>query len=62
MPEPLQALIGYKLTNFGPGSVDYQNPIETVKKRLSERAQQSEFAYAGLCETGWINVHPQESF
>ncbi len=42
MPEALQALIGYKLTNFGLGSVDYQNPIETVKKRLSERARQNE--------------------
>ena len=36
MPEKLQALIGYKLTNFGLGSVDYQNPIETVKRRLEE--------------------------
>lgn len=44
MPEPLQALIGYKLTNFGLGSVDYQNPIETVKQRLNERAHQSELA------------------
>ncbi|MCY3885486.1 MAG: phytanoyl-CoA dioxygenase family protein [Gammaproteobacteria bacterium] len=38
MPERLQALIGYKLTNFGLGSVDYQNPIETVKQRLNEHA------------------------
>ena len=44
MPEPLQALIGYKLTNFGLGSVDYQNPIETVKKRLSERTRLQELA------------------
>ena len=44
MPEPLQALIGYKLTNFGLGSVDYKNPIETVKQRLSESARQSELA------------------
>ena len=36
MPEKLQALIGYKLTNFGLGTVDYRNPIETVKKRLAE--------------------------
>ena len=36
MPEKLQALIGYKLTNFGLGSVDYRNPIETVKQRLAE--------------------------
>ena len=36
MPEKLQALIGYKLTNFGLGTVDYRNPIETVKKRLLE--------------------------
>ena len=36
MPEKLQALIGYKLTNFGLGTVDYRNPIETVKKRLRE--------------------------
>ena len=36
MPEKLQALIGYKLTNFGLGTVDYRNPIETVKKRLGE--------------------------
>ncbi|MCY4013000.1 MAG: phytanoyl-CoA dioxygenase family protein [Gammaproteobacteria bacterium] len=35
MPEKLQALIGYKLTNFGLGTVDYRNPIETVKQRLS---------------------------
>lgn len=42
MPEPLQALIGYKLTNFGLGSVDYKNPIETVKQRLRHRAQLSE--------------------
>ena len=33
MPEKLQALIGYKLTNFGLGTVDYRNPIETVKRR-----------------------------
>ena len=44
MSEPLQALIGYKLTNFGLGSVDYQNPIETVKKRMGERSRQSELA------------------
>lgn len=44
MPEPLQALIGYKLTNFGLGSVDYRNPIETVKQRLSEQARQSKLA------------------
>ena len=37
MPEKLQALIGYKLTNFGLGTVDYRNPIETVKKRLIEK-------------------------
>ncbi len=37
MPEKLQALIGYKLTNFGLGSVDYRNPIETLKKRLREK-------------------------
>ena len=37
MPEKLQALIGYKLTNFGLGSVDYRNPIETVKQRQLER-------------------------
>ena len=36
MPEKLQALIGYKLTNFGLGTVDYRNPIETVKRRLGE--------------------------
>ena len=36
MPEKLQALIGYKLTNFGLGTVDYRNPIETVKRRLVE--------------------------
>ena len=36
MPEELQALIGYKLTNFGLGTVDYRNPIETVRKRLLE--------------------------
>ncbi len=35
MSEKLQALIGYKLTNFGLGTVDYRNPIETVKQRLS---------------------------
>ena len=35
MPEKLQALIGYKLTNVGLGTVDYRNPIETVKQRLS---------------------------
>jgi len=35
MPEKLQALIGYKLTNFGLGTVDYRNPMETVKQRLS---------------------------
>ncbi|MCE2460941.1 MAG: phytanoyl-CoA dioxygenase family protein [Pseudomonadales bacterium] len=35
MPEKLQALIGYKLTNFGLGTVDYRNPIETVKRRLA---------------------------
>jgi len=34
MPQKLQALIGYKLTNFGLGTVDYRNPIETVKRRL----------------------------
>ena len=38
MSEKLQALIGYKLTNFGLGTVDYRNPIETVKKRLQERS------------------------
>lgn len=38
MPQKLQALIGYKLTNFGLGTVDYRNPIETVKERLSENA------------------------
>ena len=38
MPEKLQALIGYKLTNFGLGTVDYRNPIETVKRRLEETA------------------------
>lgn len=38
MPEKLQALIGYKLTNFGLGTVDYRNPIETVKRRLREAA------------------------
>ncbi len=36
MPEKLQRLIGYKLTNFGLGTVDYRNPIETVKRRLEE--------------------------
>ena len=36
MPQKLQALIGYKLTNFGLGTVDYRNPIETVKRRLAE--------------------------
>lgn len=36
MSEKLQALIGYKLTNFGLGTVDYRNPIETVKQRLSQ--------------------------
>ena len=36
MPQKLQELIGYKLTNFGLGTVDYRNPIETVKKRLSQ--------------------------
>ncbi len=36
MPEKLQALIGYKLTNFGLGTVDYRNPIETVRRRLVE--------------------------
>lgn len=35
MPEKLQALIGYKLTNLGLGTVDYKNPIETVKQRLA---------------------------
>ena len=38
MPEKLQALIGYKLTNFGLGTVDYRNPIETVKRRLAKTA------------------------
>ncbi|MCY4094676.1 MAG: phytanoyl-CoA dioxygenase family protein [Gammaproteobacteria bacterium] len=41
MPEKLQALIGYKLTNFGLGTVDYRNPIETVKKRLLENEKVS---------------------
>ena len=36
MPQKLQALIGYKLTNFGLGTVDYRNPIETVKRRMAE--------------------------
>jgi len=36
MPEKLQALIGYKLTNRGLGTVDYRNPIETVKRRLAQ--------------------------
>ena len=36
MPAKLQALIGYKLTNFGLGTVDYRNPIETVKRRLAD--------------------------
>lgn len=36
MPKKLQELIGYKLTNFGLGTVDYKNPIETVKQRLRE--------------------------
>ncbi len=36
MPGRLQALIGYKLTNYGLGTVDYRNPIETVKRRLAE--------------------------
>ena len=36
MPEKLQALIGYKLTNFGLGTVDYRNPLETVKRRVFE--------------------------
>ncbi len=36
MPEKLQKLIGYKLTNHGLGTVDYRNPIETVKRRLEE--------------------------
>lgn len=33
MPQKLQELIGYKLTNFGLGTVDYRNPIETVRRR-----------------------------
>ncbi|MYE88359.1 hypothetical protein F4X33_05115 [Candidatus Poribacteria bacterium] len=37
MPTKLQELIGYKLTNFGLGTVDYRNPIETVKARLEGR-------------------------
>ena len=41
MPEKLQALIGYKLTNFGLGTVDYRNPIETVRKRLLENEEVS---------------------
>ena len=44
MPEKLQALIGYKLTNFGLGTVDYRNPIETVKKRLLENGGAREVA------------------
>ena len=36
MPEKLQALIGYKLTNRGLGTVDYRNPIEAVKRRLAQ--------------------------
>lgn len=38
MPEPLRALMGYKLINFRLGSDDYQYPIETVKRHLIERA------------------------
>jgi ectoine hydroxylase-related dioxygenase (phytanoyl-CoA dioxygenase family) len=41
LPEKLQALIGYKLTNFGLGTVDYRNPIETVKERLLEKEELS---------------------
>lgn len=41
MSEELQALIGYKLTNFGLGTVDYRNPIETVKRRLEENQSAS---------------------
>ncbi len=37
MPEKLQALIGYKLTNHNLGTVDYRNPIETVKRRLARQ-------------------------
>lgn len=33
MPERLQRLIGYQLTNFGVGTVDYRNPIETLRRR-----------------------------
>ena len=39
MPEKLQQLIGYKLTNFGLGTVDYRNPIETIKSRISVSGQ-----------------------
>ena len=39
MPEKLQALIGYKLTNFGLGTVDYRNPIETVKRRMAGKSE-----------------------
>ena len=35
MPEKLQRLIGYKLTNFGLGTVDYRNPIEIVRERVA---------------------------
>ena len=34
MPEGMQRLIGYQVTNSNLGTVDYQNPIETVKRRL----------------------------
>ena len=44
MPENLQALIGYKLTNFGLGTVDYRNPIETVKRRLNGASAPAENA------------------
>jgi ectoine hydroxylase-related dioxygenase (phytanoyl-CoA dioxygenase family) len=35
MPKPLQRLIGYQLTNFGVGTVDYRNPIETLRRRVT---------------------------
>ena len=38
MPPKLQALIGYKLTNFGLGTVDYRNPLETVRERFAAQS------------------------
>ena len=31
LPERLQELMGYQLTNFGLGTVDYKNPLEHIK-------------------------------